>query len=134
MPSALAMDWTQPKATTPPTMMSNHPIVMQQAINVLTIKEKSAFNAMFMPHAVMQHAVTPFTHHFEHYTNLMVHPRTGETISSYKKLMHNPPTAEIWQTAFGKDFGGMAQGNNKIGQKGTNAMFVMTHEEIQQVL
>ncbi len=89
---------------------------------------------MFMPHAVMQHAVTPFTHHFEHYTNLMVHPRTGETISSYKKLMHNPPTAEIWQTAFGKDFGGMAQGNNKIGQKGTNAMFVMTHEEIQQVL
>jgi hypothetical protein len=28
----------------------------------------------------------------------------------------------------------MAQGNNKTGQKGTNAMFVMTHEEIQHVL
>ncbi len=64
----------------------------------------------------------------------MVHPVTGETISSYKKLMHDPATAEIWQTAFGKDFEGMMQGNNKMVQKGANAMFVMTHEEIQHVL
>jgi hypothetical protein len=63
----------------------------------------------------------------------MVHPTTGETISSYKKLMHNPATSEIWQTAFGKDFRGMAQGNNKTGQKGTNSIFVMTHAEIPQI-
>ncbi len=44
--------------------------------------------------------------------------------------MHNPATAQVWQTAFGRDFGGMAQGDNKMGQKGTNAMFVMTHNEI----
>jgi hypothetical protein len=75
-----------------------------------------------------------FLHHFEHYANPMVHPVTGEILSSYKKLMHNSATGEIWQTAFGKDFWGMAQGNNKMGQKGTNAMFVMTHEEIQHVL
>ncbi len=37
---------------------------------------------------------------------------------------------EIWQTTFGKDFGGMAQGDNKTGQKGTNSIFVMTHAEI----
>ena len=60
----------------------------------------------------------------------MVHRKTGETISSYKKLMHNPATSEIWQMAFGKDFGGMAQGDNKTGQKGTNSIFVVTHEEI----
>ncbi len=48
--------------------------------------------------------------------------------------MHNPATTEIRQTAFGNDFEGMAQGDNKMGQKGTNAMFVMTHEEIQHVL
>jgi hypothetical protein len=29
----------------------------------------------------------------------MVHPTTGETISSYKKLMNDPVTAEIWKTA-----------------------------------
>jgi hypothetical protein len=44
--------------------------------------------------------------------------------------MNDPATMEIWQTAFGKDFGGMTQGSNKTGQKGTNAMFVMTHVEI----
>jgi hypothetical protein len=54
----------------------------------------------------------------------------GKTISSYRKLMQDPATAEVWQMAFGKDFGGMAQGDNKTGQKGTNAMFVMTHDEI----
>ena len=63
----------------------------------------------------------------------MVHPATGETISSNKKLMHDPATAEIWQTAFGKDFGSMAQGDNKTGQKGTNSIFVMTHEEIKKI-
>jgi hypothetical protein len=51
----------------------------------------------------------------EHLAMPMIHPMTGETITSYKKLMHNPATIKIWQTAFGKDFGGMAQGNNKTG-------------------
>jgi hypothetical protein len=43
----------------------------------------------------------------------MVHPNTGETITSYTRLMNDPKTAEIWQMAFGKDFGGMTQGDNK---------------------
>jgi hypothetical protein len=54
-------------------------------------------------------------------------PRDWQNLS-YEKMMHDPVTAEIKQTAFGKDFGGMAQGDNKRGQKGTNAMFVMTHD------
>ncbi len=64
----------------------------------------------------------------------MVHPVAGETISSYKKLMHDPATAETWQTAFGKDFRGMTQGDDKTGQKGTNAMFVMNHKAIKRAL
>jgi hypothetical protein len=63
----------------------------------------------------------------------MVHPTPGKTISSYKHLMRNPATAETWQTAFGKDFGGMAQGDKKTGQKGTNSIFVMTHAEISNI-
>jgi hypothetical protein len=50
----------------------------------------------------------------------MVHPTTGNMITSYKKLMNDPEMAKVWQTAFGKDFGGMAQGDKKTGQKGTN--------------
>ena len=105
---------------------------MRHAINLLTLKEKSSFDTMNTPRALMKYAKMPIN--FEHYTNPMVHPVTGRTISSYKKLMHNPATAEIWQTAFGKDFGGMAQGCNKTGQKGTNAMFVMTHDKIRHAL
>ena len=70
---------------------------------------------------------------YEQLATPMVHLTTGKTISSYKKLMHDPATAEIWQTAFGKDFGSMAQGNNKTGQKRTNSIFVMTHEEIKKI-
>ena len=64
----------------------------------------------------------------------MVHPITGETISSYKRLMKDPATAEIWQTASGKEFGGMDQGDNTTGQKGMNAMFVMNHDSIKKIL
>jgi hypothetical protein len=35
----------------------------------------------------------------------MVHPVTGKTISSYKKLMNDPDMAVIWQTTFGNFFG-----------------------------
>jgi hypothetical protein len=48
--------------------------------------------------------------------------------------MHNPATSKMWQTAFGKDFGGMVQGNNKTGQKGANSIFVMTHDKITGIL
>ncbi len=60
----------------------------------------------------------------------MVHPVTGETISSYKKLMKDPVTAETWQTAFSKDFGGMCQGNDKTVTVETDAMFVMTPQDV----
>ncbi len=48
--------------------------------------------------------------------------------------MNDPAAAEAWQTAFGKDFGCMLQGDDKMGQKGSNAMFVMTHEKIRHIL
>jgi hypothetical protein len=64
----------------------------------------------------------------------MVHPITGETISSYKKLMNDRAMAETWQTAFGKDSGGMSQGDNKTGQKRTNTMFIMTRGKIRHTL
>jgi hypothetical protein len=44
--------------------------------------------------------------------------------------MNDPETSKIWQMAFGKEFGRMAQGDDKTGQKGTNSVFVMTHKEI----
>jgi hypothetical protein len=50
-----------------------------------------------------------------------------------QKMMHKPATAETWQTAFRNDLGSMAWGDNKMGQKGTNAMFVMTNNKIKHM-
>jgi hypothetical protein len=63
----------------------------------------------------------------------MVHPVTGKTITSYKKLMKDPVTQETWMMAIGKDFGGMSQGDNKTRQVGTNGMFVMDPKDIPNI-
>jgi hypothetical protein len=109
-------------------------LVAQQAINVLTIQEEVSLDTMYTPQAMMNNQAQVLPTMFEHFASLMVHPVTSKTISSYKKMMNDPATAEIWHTAFGKDSGGMTQGNNKTGQKGTNAMFVMTHDKIKQAV
>jgi hypothetical protein len=101
-------------------------------MSILTLREQALFSTIHTPRVLMKHAKIPMN--IEHYTNPMVHPVTGRTIISYKKLMHNPAMAEIWWTTFGKDFGGMAQGCNKMGQNNTNAMFVMMHDEIMHAL
>jgi hypothetical protein len=51
-------------------------------------------------------------------------------ITSNKQLIHDCKNAEVWQTAFGEKFGGMAQGDNKTGQKGTNSVFIMTQRKL----
>jgi hypothetical protein len=106
----------------------------QQAINVLTIQEEVSLDTMYTLQTLMNKQAQVLPTIFEHFASPLVHPITGETISSYKKLMNDPATAEIWQTALGKDFGGMAQGDNKTWQKGTNAIFVMTHNKIKQAV
>eukprot|EP00956_Cyclotella_meneghiniana_P021059 scaffold37874_cov42-Cyclotella_meneghiniana.AAC.3 len=40
---------------------------------------------------------------------------------------------DVWTTAFGKEFGNLAQGDDKTGEKGTNSIFVMSHEEIANI-
>ncbi len=132
--SSTTMGTPPTKTIHPIPSVARQRIVRQQALNVMTIKEQVATNIAFKPHSLQPSGVTHGPMKFEHYANPMVHPITGETISSYKKLMHDPATTEVWQTAFGKDFGGMCQGDNKTGQKGTNAMFVMTHDEIAHAL
>jgi hypothetical protein len=109
--------------------MAQSHIISQQALNAMTIKETLYPPAAFSPNHLMIPAVGNNIPNYAHYALPMVHPTTGETITSYKRLINDPETAKIWQTAFGKDFGGMAQGDDKTGQKGTNSLFMMKHEE-----
>ena len=84
-------------------------IVTRQAINVLTVYKEVNANTTYTPRCLIKHVKKGLPVMFEHFACPMVHPITGITISSYKKLMNDPATAEVWQTAFGKEFGGMAQ-------------------------
>jgi hypothetical protein len=109
-------------------------LVTQHALNALMCYKQNHINFLFTPTALLPSVVKIAPSHIEHFALSMVHLVTGETISSYKKLMHDPATAEIWQTAFGKDFGVMAQEDFKMGQNGTNAIFLVTHDKIKHVL
>ena len=47
--------------------------------------------------------------------------------------MQDPIIAKIWKTVFGKEFGGLAQGDHKTQTIGSNEIFVMTHNDIQHL-
>ena len=68
----------------------------------------------------------------EHFCAAMVHPKTGETITQYKKLARDadPDVQETWQTGFGKEIRRMAQGDDKTKIKRKNCIFVMNHGQI----
>ena len=68
------------------------------AINILTLKEQALFNAIYIRTKLMKHAKIPV--HFEHYANPIVHPVTGETISSLKKMMRGLANT-VWKRFWG---------------------------------
>jgi hypothetical protein len=105
-------------------------LVSQQALHAMTMKEALYAPDEFTPNNITHKSYKSMVPNYAHFASPMLHPMTGETITSYKQLMHNQEIAEVWQTAFGKDFGGMVQGEEKMGKKGTDSIFVMTWDEI----
>ena len=93
--------------------MQNTRIISQEAINNLLMDDLYHDLTCFTPDNLWPTATPAID--FEHVAMLMVHPVTDETItiSSYKKLKNDPVTGETWMNAFDKEFGGMAQGDNK---------------------
>ena len=104
---------------------SNHDRCAQFNPNTrhIPIKEDIALNTI----------VTQAFNDLEHFCALVIHPVTKEPITSYKRLSKDPLLKLIWQTAFGKEFGNLAQGDNRTGQIGTNSIFVLTHEQIKNI-
>jgi hypothetical protein len=117
-----------------PTGAQQRVVTRHAIINLLTEVEHDLCQRIFISDKMLPPIVIDAPSHLKHFCSPMVHPITGETVSSFKKLMHDLATTKTWQTAFGKDFGGMAQGDNKTGQKGMNAMFIMNHGKIRTVL
>ena len=86
----------------PHTRLQNNRIISQMAMNILLLDNLNNSPMPFTSTRLIPPPTPPMN--LEHYILPMVHHVTGETISSYKKLMNDPVTAETWQTAFGKRF------------------------------
>ena len=54
----------------------------------------------------------------EHFCAPVVHPVSGETILKYQALAKDPLTKETWTTKWGKEWGNLAQGDEKKTQQG----------------
>jgi hypothetical protein len=99
--------------------MQQASIISQDDINHLVVMERNQS--------------TPQQQNLEYYAMPVVHPVTGEHITSYQHLMQDPLTSKVWMTAFRKKIGGMTQGDEKTGTKGTTAMFVMNPKDIPNI-
>ena len=69
----------------------------------------------------------------KHFCAPVIHPTTGKLITKYTELAKDGKMREFWTTAFGKEWGALAQGDNKTGAIGTNSLFLMTHDPIKQI-
>ena len=114
-------------------------IVSQEALNTITNKVfYDEASASWTPQSFTEASQTSLDHNYEtnieHFCAPVVHPVTGERILKYQKLMSDPVLRDIWNTAFGKEFGNMVQGDMRTGEKGTNSISVMSHNEIRSIL
>ncbi len=105
-------------------------LISQQAVHTMSMKEALRSLETLTPKYIMHNLYADSIPNYAHFASPMVHPTMGETITSYECLINDPEIAKVWQTVLSKDFGGMAHGDNKTGQKGTNLVFVITRDEI----
>ena len=112
-----------------PTPPSRTPRIISQEALAAVYHRGLAYGAFSTPPPQRYTPQPPL----EHFCAPVVHPVTGESITSYKRLARDPLLRELWTTAMGKEFGNMAQGDRKTGTKGTDSIFVMTHNEILNI-
>eukprot|EP00804_Cyclotella_cryptica_P014738 CCRYP_021242-RA/>CCRYP_021242-RA protein AED:0.23 eAED:0.23 QI:0/0/0/1/1/1/2/0/599 len=95
-------------------------IIAFQAANHVTNRVYTDNNAVWHPRAFLTLSPSDLAigtdADIEHMCACVVHPTTGETMTSYKKLIACPLLRDVWTTAFGKEFGILAQGDRKTAQ------------------
>ena len=121
--------------------MTHVNIISPEAVNVLTAKVYAEVDETWLPNDFIVAQPAQRNHDgttigaidVEHFCAPVVHPVTGEIITSYKKLADDPITRSTWTTGNGKECGRMAQGDKETGTKGKTCIFVMSHDEIANI-
>ena len=110
-------------------------IISQEAINFITSAVWNNERQHFIPRRLDTPNDAPPTPDIEQFCAPVVHPKTGEVITKYAKLANDPDPeiSQTWKDGLGKEFGNMAQGDNKTGTKGHDAIHVLTHEQIAAI-
>eukprot|EP00804_Cyclotella_cryptica_P023697 CCRYP_019320-RA/>CCRYP_019320-RA protein AED:0.37 eAED:0.35 QI:0/0/0/1/1/1/6/0/1607 len=120
-----------------PSCVPTNDITFQRAVNLLTHNVYKDPQHTWVPNSFISSSpledTSPYDVDVEHFCAGVQHPVTKETITNYKTLIKLPGMHDIWTTAFGKEFGNLAQGDLKTGEKGTNTLFVMSHDEIANI-
>ena len=106
--------------------MAHVNIVSPEPVNFLTAKVYSEVNETWLPNDFIVAQPAQCNHDGTTIGDVdncffcapVVHPVTVETITSYKKLADDPITRSTWTTGYGKEFGRMAQGDEKTGGLG----------------
>ena len=102
-------------------------MLSQEALNLVTQMVWDTPGEEWTPRDFLDHSskerATPDNFHkidVKHFCAAVVHPKTGETMTQYKRLTGdvNPELRETWQTGSGKELGHLAQGDNKAKTKG----------------
>jgi len=113
-----------PQPRRSPRLPSNLHVISQETINHAFNMDTQTSRETDKSHPTID---------IEHFCSPVIHPITGETIHTYQKLAKDPATREIWTTAFGKEFGNLAQGDDKTKTEGTNSIFVLALHEIPNI-
>ena len=113
-------------------------VIYQDYVNLLTNRVYADVGDMWIPDNFIPDSPTSqLPDHYDidikHFFETVVHPATGETITQYTKLAKDTSMRDVWQQTLGKEFGIMAQGNNKTVQKEKKCIFVMNHDKIAQM-
>ena len=96
-------------------------MISQESLTALAANIWSTKPKQFLPHHMRREEDKLRTSiNIEHFCAPVVHPVTGETISKYQTLARYPVIKETWTTAWGKEWGKLAQGEDKTSTKGTD--------------
>ena len=116
---------------TPLPKFPNSNIISQEALAAFTATVWGTSSENFIPQYIQrdEHKINTAIK-LEYLCAPVVHPVSGETMSKYQTLAKYPITKETWTTAWGKEWGNLAQGDKKTNTAGTDSLFVMTHKEI----
>ena len=73
---------------------------------------------------------THYQENIQHFCAPVIHSRTGELITSYKRLSKDLELKEVWETGFGKEWGSLAKGYTRTGAKGTDTFKKLHPEQV----